>query len=110
MDLSKSPAYANFRTVTPPSIIIQHRTCVREAWERGNPHPMVSIVYGSPATGSPNNWALSSADLADDAAVNAQYLRTGSNNNPPSPLPLSRSMGSPGQTVLRQARPQVVMQ
>jgi hypothetical protein len=31
---------------------------------------MISIVYGSPAAGSPNNWALSSADLADDAAVN----------------------------------------
>jgi hypothetical protein len=72
---------------------------------------MISIVYGSPAAGLPNNWALSSADLADDAAVNAQYLRTGSNNYPPpSPFPFSRSMGSPGQTVLRYARQHVVMQ
>jgi hypothetical protein len=32
---------------------------------------MISIVYGSPVAG-----LLSSADLADDAPVNAQYLRT----------------------------------
>jgi hypothetical protein len=74
---------------------------------------MISIAYGTPAAGLPNNWAVSPADLADDAAVNAQYLRAGSNNyttHPPGPLPLSRSMGSPGQTVLRHAIPQVVMQ
>jgi hypothetical protein len=53
----------------------------------GTESPMIRIVYGSPAVGSPNNWALSSADLADDAPVNAQYLRTGSNNYPPSPSP-----------------------
>jgi hypothetical protein len=30
---------------------------------------MISIVYGSPVAGSPNNWAaiVASADLADDA-------------------------------------------
>jgi hypothetical protein len=28
---------------------------------------MISIVYGSPAAGSPNNWAATSADLANDA-------------------------------------------
>jgi hypothetical protein len=27
---------------------------------------MISIVYGSPAAGSPNNWAATSADLAND--------------------------------------------
>jgi hypothetical protein len=70
---------------------------------------MISIVYGSPVAGSPNNWAAISADLADDAPVNTQYLRTGSSNYPPPP-PFSCSMGSPGQTVLRPARPQIVMQ
>jgi hypothetical protein len=49
---------------------------------------MICIVYGSPAAGLPNNLALSSADLADDAAVNAQYLRTGSSNYPPRPVKL----------------------
>jgi hypothetical protein len=40
---------------------------------------MIIIVYGSPAAGSPNNWA--------DISKLAQYLQTGSFNYPPSPRP-----------------------
>jgi hypothetical protein len=71
---------------------------------------MISRVYGSPAAGSPNNWAAIVGWLGGWCA---QYLQTGSSNYPPSPstrLPFSRSMGSPGPTVLLQARPQIVMQ
>jgi hypothetical protein len=69
---------------------------------------MISIVYGSPVAGWPNNWAASSADLANDAP-NICEMALPTTHSPPR-LPFSRSMGSPGQTVLRHARPPIVMQ
>jgi hypothetical protein len=45
---------------------------------------MISIVYGSPAAGSPNNWAAIVGWLGGWCA---QYLRTGSSNYRPSPSP-----------------------
>jgi hypothetical protein len=54
---------------------------------------MISIVYGSPEAGLPNNWA---AIVGWPGEWCGQYLRTGSSNYPPSPFPFSRSMGTVG--------------
>jgi hypothetical protein len=57
---------------------------------------MISIVYGSPVAGWPNNWAATSADLANDAPNICELAL------PTTHPPLFTSMGWPGQTVLRQ--------
>jgi hypothetical protein len=65
---------------------------------------MISILYGSPAAGSPNNWPGIIGRLGNDAPNICELAL------PTTTLPFSRSMGSPGQTILRHARPQLVMQ